>query len=253
MADADRVAHRPGRPRDGTLARERAAFADASAHAVGLGCRARAAADGEVRQRHRRVGDELRTRLRLPPRPGRWEYTGKVYEEATATSARPPPTTDTAPDVESPARSRGARGPCPDANGGGRQRLRRALMVRSAGPAYLRRSGGPDVADHRVLAAVGHDRPVPRPSLAWPPAAQCADPQGPHLRPHRRPARRPHHVPARNAGGERNWDYRYAWVRDSTFALWGLYTLGLDREANDFFSFIFDSSQSDDGDRHPCR
>ena len=35
--------------------------------------------------------------------------------------------------------------------------------------------------------------------------------------------------------GERNWDYRYAWVRDSTFALWGLYTLGLDREADDFF------------------
>jgi len=40
--------------------------------------------------------------------------------------------------------------------------------------------------------------------------------------------------------GQRNWDYRYAWVRDSTFALWGLYTLGLDREANDFFSFIRD-------------
>jgi GH15 family glucan-1,4-alpha-glucosidase len=39
-------------------------------------------------------------------------------------------------------------------------------------------------------------------------------------------------------GGERNWDYRYAWVRDSTFALWGLYTLGFDREADDFFSFI---------------
>ena len=30
-------------------------------------------------------------------------------------------------------------------------------------------------------------------------------------------------------GGERNWDYRYSWVRDSTFALWGLYTLGLNR------------------------
>ena len=25
-------------------------------------------------------------------------------------------------------------------------------------------------------------------------------------------------------GGERNWDYRYTWIRDSTFALWGLYT-----------------------------
>src|SRR3954466_412169 len=38
--------------------------------------------------------------------------------------------------------------------------------------------------------------------------------------------------------GERNWDYRYAWIRDSTFALWGLYTLGFDREADDFFYFI---------------
>jgi GH15 family glucan-1,4-alpha-glucosidase len=41
--------------------------------------------------------------------------------------------------------------------------------------------------------------------------------------------------------GERNWDYRYAWVRDTTFALWGLYTLGFDREANDFFYFIADA------------
>ena len=40
--------------------------------------------------------------------------------------------------------------------------------------------------------------------------------------------------------GERNWDYRYAWVRDSTFALWGLYTLGFDREADDFFYFVAD-------------
>ena len=40
--------------------------------------------------------------------------------------------------------------------------------------------------------------------------------------------------------GQRNWDYRYSWIRDSTFALWGLYTLGLDYEANDFFSFIAD-------------
>jgi len=40
--------------------------------------------------------------------------------------------------------------------------------------------------------------------------------------------------------GERNWDYRYTWIRDSSFALWGLYTLGFDREANDFFYFIHD-------------
>ena len=41
-------------------------------------------------------------------------------------------------------------------------------------------------------------------------------------------------------GGERNWDYRYSWVRDAAFALWGLYTLGFDYEANSFFYFIAD-------------
>jgi len=41
-------------------------------------------------------------------------------------------------------------------------------------------------------------------------------------------------------GGERNWDYRYTWIRDSTFALWGLYTLGFDWEASDFMHFIAD-------------
>jgi GH15 family glucan-1,4-alpha-glucosidase len=41
-------------------------------------------------------------------------------------------------------------------------------------------------------------------------------------------------------GGERNWDYRYTWVRDATWALWGLYTLGFANEARDFFHFIAD-------------
>jgi GH15 family glucan-1,4-alpha-glucosidase len=46
-------------------------------------------------------------------------------------------------------------------------------------------------------------------------------------------------------GGERNWDYRYTWIRDSTFALWGLYTLGFDAEADDFFSFVADVCGTD--------
>jgi GH15 family glucan-1,4-alpha-glucosidase len=49
-------------------------------------------------------------------------------------------------------------------------------------------------------------------------------------------------------GGERNWDYRYSWIRDSTFALWGLYTLGFDWEANDFFYFIADVADASHGD-----
>ena len=46
-------------------------------------------------------------------------------------------------------------------------------------------------------------------------------------------------------GGRRNWDYRYSWVRDATFALWALYTLGFDWEANDFFWFIADVAERD--------
>ncbi|HET9152905.1 MAG TPA: glycoside hydrolase family 15 protein [Solirubrobacterales bacterium] len=41
-------------------------------------------------------------------------------------------------------------------------------------------------------------------------------------------------------GGERNWDYRFSWIRDSTFSLWALHTLGFDREARDFMRFIVD-------------
>ncbi len=47
-------------------------------------------------------------------------------------------------------------------------------------------------------------------------------------------------------GGERNWDYRYSWIRDSAFALWGLYTLGFDSEADDFFAFVADVTENDD-------
>ncbi|MGC5016447.1 glycoside hydrolase family 15 protein [Streptosporangium sp. DT93] len=46
--------------------------------------------------------------------------------------------------------------------------------------------------------------------------------------------------------GDRNWDYRYTWIRDSTFALWGLYTLGFDWEADDFFWFIADVAERDE-------
>jgi GH15 family glucan-1,4-alpha-glucosidase len=48
-------------------------------------------------------------------------------------------------------------------------------------------------------------------------------------------------------GGERNWDYRFSWVRDATFALWGLYALGFDHEANDFFHFIAEAASEDEG------
>jgi GH15 family glucan-1,4-alpha-glucosidase len=47
-------------------------------------------------------------------------------------------------------------------------------------------------------------------------------------------------------GGDRNYDYRYTWIRDATFALWGMYSLGYDWEAVDFFNFIADVAERDD-------
>src|SRR5450755_1701114 len=48
--------------------------------------------------------------------------------------------------------------------------------------------------------------------------------------------------------GERNWDYRYSWIRDATFALWGLYTLGFEWEASDYFAFLTETVERDRGD-----
>jgi GH15 family glucan-1,4-alpha-glucosidase len=46
-------------------------------------------------------------------------------------------------------------------------------------------------------------------------------------------------------GGERNWDYRFTWIRDSTFTLWAMHTLGFDQEARDFMRFIVNVCRED--------
>ncbi|MCW2952174.1 MAG: glycoside hydrolase 15-related protein [Conexibacter sp.] len=48
-------------------------------------------------------------------------------------------------------------------------------------------------------------------------------------------------------GGERNWDYRYTWVRDATFTLQALHWMGLDWEADEFMQFIADLEPNADG------
>jgi GH15 family glucan-1,4-alpha-glucosidase len=48
-------------------------------------------------------------------------------------------------------------------------------------------------------------------------------------------------------GGERNWDYRYTWMRDSTFTLQALHYLNLDWEADEFMQFVADLEPNDDG------
>jgi GH15 family glucan-1,4-alpha-glucosidase len=48
-------------------------------------------------------------------------------------------------------------------------------------------------------------------------------------------------------GGERNWDYRYTWIRDTTFTLQALHYLNLDWEADEFMQFVADLECNDDG------
>jgi GH15 family glucan-1,4-alpha-glucosidase len=48
-------------------------------------------------------------------------------------------------------------------------------------------------------------------------------------------------------GGERNWDYRYTWMRDSTFTLQALHWLDLDWEADEFMQFVADLEPNQDG------
>jgi GH15 family glucan-1,4-alpha-glucosidase len=48
-------------------------------------------------------------------------------------------------------------------------------------------------------------------------------------------------------GGERNWDYRYTWIRDTTFTLQALHWLNLDWEADEFIQFVADLEPNQDG------
>ena len=48
-------------------------------------------------------------------------------------------------------------------------------------------------------------------------------------------------------GGERNWDYRFTWIRDATFTLQALQFLNLDWEADEFVQFVADLEPNEDG------
>jgi len=52
-------------------------------------------------------------------------------------------------------------------------------------------------------------------------------------------------------GGARNWDYRFTWIRDSSFMLRALYRLGYDWDAIEYFGFILDAVTGGDLNRPP--
>jgi GH15 family glucan-1,4-alpha-glucosidase len=46
-------------------------------------------------------------------------------------------------------------------------------------------------------------------------------------------------------GGERNWDYRYTWLRDAAFTLYALISIGFDEEARHFMSYLRNRCECD--------
>jgi pentatricopeptide repeat protein len=50
-------------------------------------------------------------------------------------------------------------------------------------------------------------------------------------------------------GGERNWDYRYTWIRDAAFSLYALLRLGFTEEAGAFMDWLTDRFRDCETDR----
>ena len=178
--------------------------------------------------------------------PAEWEYTGAGYHEARATSQEGELFLDAhhrhEPRLRGPARHRA------HADEGGRHLLRGAVVVRAPGAPRPTRTPTTGSSGRRTTGSTGSTT-ASSPTTRGAPSSSAARSRsrGSPTRPPARWSPRPPPRCPETPGGERNWDYRYTWIRDATFMLWGLYTLGFDWEANDFFYFIADVAEAEEG------
>jgi GH15 family glucan-1,4-alpha-glucosidase len=54
-------------------------------------------------------------------------------------------------------------------------------------------------------------------------------------------------------GGERNWDYRFTWIRDSAFTIYAFMRLGFTEEAERFMNFLTNICTKSSGDESPLQ
>ena len=131
----------------------------------------------------------------------------------------------------------GERGVLRPLLGGGARRARRRRRRRSAASQPRRASGAPGsvargIPDHRWRDPIQRSALAVKGLTYMPTGATVAAlttslPETP--------------------GGERNWDYRYTWMRDTTFTLQALHYLNLDWEADEFMQFVADVEANEDG------
>ena len=127
-----------------------------------------------------------------------WEYSSAGYGEAVARGggerSRPSPDDQHATGARGTLRAR--RPP----DGGGRPRLRGALVERRRAAAHVRGCRRPDALHRELLARMAEPGRVPRSPVARHAPAERADAQGTHVRADRCAARGGHHVAPRVAG-----------------------------------------------------
>ena len=206
----------------------------------------------------RRCGGHGRARARArPPRPstascGRCSAQaddgGRTFggPNQIAVSAGVPVEVADVDDARPLRRVRGRAGRVRPALGRGREPRARAMFARTRGRA--------DRGHRRGLALVGgRARHLRRGRTA----SSCASARAcSRASPTARPARSsppPTTSLPETVGGERNWDYRYAWIRDASLTLEALYIGACSDEAEDFVSFMTSSAGGRVEARARCR
>ena len=240
VEDADRLDARPRRADDGPARQHEDTVTAAHPAARRRRRRPRARAHGRVPRRPRRDRARLRAGLRLRPRrppSGRSSTASRHAADATGAGHDDPPAD------RHRARASRAAASAPGTCSSRARGLLRAVVGR--GP---RRARGLSTTPRRastrrprVLAQLA--RPAPAsPTIRWREPLQRSAlaikgltymPTGATV------AALTTSLPE-TPGGERNWDYRYTWMRDTTFTLQALHCLNLDWEADEFMQFVAD-------------
>ena len=217
-AHRHRLDHRARRAADRPVAPRGRPLHHLPPHAQRLRGRAHPAAHHPLRVGRGADDHGLRAGARLRPRA---RPLGVHRHELPPGGRRAPsaPDVDADPHHRHAAGLRGRPGQRPDPAQGGRRPLRRAVLGRRRAAHGLRRRLQAPGLDRPPLAALAGPRPVPRPPVAQLPAAQRAHAEGPDLRADRRARRRGQRPRCpETLGGDRNYDYRFTWIRDATFA-----------------------------------